>query len=282
MAAKKKLAKTPKERINEVIFGFESDAGKNFDLVLIITISASVIAVLLDSVHWQNDAFNRALFQLEWLFTIAFTIEYALRIYSAKYPRQYIFSFYGLIDLASILPTYLAFFFVGANYLVVIRVLRVLRIFRILKLFRYVGEANLLVGALLNARRKIFIFVFAVLNLVVVFGTVMFLIEGPNNGFGNIPQSIYWAIVTITTVGYGDITPHTPLGQAVAALAMICGYAIIAVPTGIIGAELMQEFQSRSSPSTHRKGLCPNCQASDHQSDATFCRLCGGVLAPEK
>jgi len=283
MAEDNEAQKTRKQRINDIIFGFDSKAGRTFDLVLIFAISASVLAVLLDSVSWKNTEFDLVLYRLEWLFTIAFTIEYGLRIYSADSPRRYITSFYGLIDLLSILPTYLAYFFIGANYLVVIRVLRVLRIFRVLKLFRYIGEANLLFTALVNARRKIFIFIFAVLNLVVVFGTLMFLIEGPDNGFSNIPQSIYWAIVTITTVGYGDISPHTPLGQFVAALAMICGYAIIAVPTGIIGAELMQEFQTRGAPSSSKRNIeCPHCKAKDHQSDATYCRACGGLLAPEK
>lgn len=274
--------KSHKQRIYDVIFGYDTKAGKNFDLVLMIMIGASVLAVMLDSVGWQSAMLDRSLFRLEWFFTLAFTLEYALRIYSSPEPRRYMLSYYGLIDLLSILPTYLAFFFAGANFLVVIRVLRVLRIFRVLKLFRYIGEANLLFGALANARRKIFIFMFAVLNLVIVFGTLMFIIEGPDNGFTNIPQSIYWAVVTITTVGYGDITPHTPLGQGIAALAMICGYAIIAVPTGIIGAELMQQFQTRGGPSTFRKSECPHCQAKDHQDDATYCRLCGGVLAPEK
>lgn len=282
MSVADKAQKSFKQNVYDVIFGYDTKAGKYFDVALIIMIGASVLAVLFDSVDWQSAAVDRALYRLEWFFTIAFTIEYGLRIYSSVQPRRYILSFYGIIDLLSILPTYLAFFYAGANYLVVIRVLRVLRIFRILKLFRYIGEANLLFGALVNARRKIFVFMFAVFNLVIVFGTLMFMIEGPENGFNNIPQSIYWAIVTITTVGYGDIAPHTPFGQAIAALAMICGYAIIAVPTGIIGAELMQEFQSRSAPSSHRKTACPHCQAKDHQTDATYCRLCGNLLAPEK
>lgn len=282
MSATNDAKKTWKQHVYDVIFGYDTKAGKNFDLVLIIMITASVLAVLVDSVDWKSAALDAFLWRLEWFFTIAFTIEYCLRIYSSPKPRHYVLSFYGLIDLLSILPTYLAFFYAGANFLVVIRVLRVLRIFRILKLFRYIGEANLLFGALINARRKIFIFMFAVFNLVIVFGTLMFIIEGPDNGFSNIPQSIYWAIVTITTVGYGDIAPHTPLGQAIAALAMICGYAIIAVPTGIIGAELMQEFQTRGSPSSYRKSECPHCHAKDHQSDATYCRLCAGLLAPEK
>ena len=269
---------TRRERVYNIIFGYDTPEGKAFDMALIIMILASVTAVMLDSVEPQSLSVDRFLYRLEWFFTLAFTLEYGLRVYSSPKPQRYIFSFYGLIDLLSILPTYIAFLYPPANFLVVIRILRVLRVFRILKLFRYIGEANLLFTALVNARRKIFVFMFAVINLIVVFGTTMFIIEGPENGFHNIPHSIYWAIVTITTVGYGDITPHTPLGQTIAAIAMICGYAIIAVPTGIIGAELMQEFQSRSAPSPKHQRNCPHCGAGDHQTDATFCRLCGGVL----
>ena len=273
---------TVKDQVADVIFGYESKAGKLFDIVLMIMITASVAAVMLDSVGSLSESGQRLLYRLEWFFTLLFTVEYALRIYSSSDPKRYITSFYGVIDLLSILPTYISFFFPTASFLVVIRFLRVLRIFRVLKLFRYIGEANLLLTALVNTRRKIFVFLFAVLNLIVIFGTLMYIIEGPENGFSNIPQSIYWAIVTITTVGYGDITPHTPLGQAVAAIAMICGYAIIAVPTGIIGAELMQEFQHRNSPSTSRKIQCSHCNAEHHQTDAVFCRICGGLLAKEK
>ena len=282
MSAKKAPAPNTKEKIAEVIFGYESKSGRLFDIVLMIMITASVAAVMLDSVGTLSESGQRSLYLLEWFFTLIFTVEYGLRVYSSSEPKRYIFSFYGVIDLLSILPTYISFFFPTASFLVVIRFLRVLRIFRVLKLFRYVGEANLLFTALINTRRKIFVFLFAVLNLIVIFGTLMYIIEGPENGFSNIPQSIYWAIVTITTVGYGDITPHTPLGQAVAAIAMICGYAIIAVPTGIIGAELMQEFEQRNKPSKSRTTLCPHCNAEHHQTDAVFCRICGGLLDKDK
>ncbi len=267
-----------RERIHRVIFEYDTPAGKAFDIGLICVIVASVLAVIVDSVEMQSAATDRFLYRLEWLFTLLFTLEYGLRIYSSPRPARYVFSFYGLIDLLSILPTYIAFLYPSANFLVVIRILRVLRVFRILKLFRYIGEANLLFTALVNSRRKILVFMFVVLNLIIVFGTTMFIIEGPENGFHNIPVSIYWAIVTITTVGYGDIAPHTPLGQTIAALAMICGYAIIAVPTGIIGAELMHEMQGKGAPSRSNDRSCPHCHAGDHQSDATFCRLCGGIL----
>ncbi len=210
-----------KQQVNDVIFGYDSRAGKLFDVVLIFMIVISVSAVLFDSVDSYNDRYGEILLRLEWFFTILFTIEYILRLYSTENLKRYVFSFYGLIDLFSILPTYIAFIFPSAQYLIVIRIMRVLRIFRILKLFRYMGEANLLYTALLQARRKIFVFLFTVLILIVIFGALMFIIEGPENGFNSIPESIYWAIVTITTVGYGDVSPQTPVGQFVAALAMI-------------------------------------------------------------
>jgi voltage-gated potassium channel len=265
-------------RIYDVIFGYESAAGRWFDLALIVLIVTSVASVLADSVASIHSQYGAALYRLEWAFTLIFTLEYALRIYSTPRKRAYVFSFYGLIDLVSILPTYLAFMFPAAAYLLVIRIMRVLRIFRILKLFRYIGEANLLYAALLQARRKIFVFLFSVVVLIVVFGALMFVIEGPENGFSNIPVSIYWAIVTITTVGYGDIAPQTSLGQFVAAVAMICGYAIIAVPTGIIGAELMQQVQRSNQRQSHHASSCRACKATTHDLDARHCKYCGAEL----
>jgi len=264
-----------KQQIYDVIFGYESKAGRRFDITLIVFILISVLAVLLDSVASIHDVYGDYLGSLELFLTVAFTLEYALRLYSLPEPRKYIFSFYGIIDLLSILPTYIAFLFPSAIYLIVIRILRVLRIFRILKLFRYMGEANLLFSALLQARRKIFVFLFSVVTLIIIFGAMMFVIEGPENGFSNIPQSVYWAIVTITTVGYGDISPQTPLGQLVAAIAMICGYAIIAVPTGIIGAELMHQVQSRDGENNDDNKECVNCNSRGHDMDASFCKYCG-------
>lgn len=238
-------------------------------------IISSVGAVLLDSIAAVHETYGVLLLRLEWLFTLLFTIEYGLRVYSTPDKRAYIFSFYGLIDLFSILPTYIAFIVPGAQSLVVIRIMRVLRIFRILKLFRYMGEATLLVNALLQARRKIFIFLFSVLTIMVIFGALMFIIEGPEHGFTSIPESVYWAIVTVTTVGYGDITPQTPLGQLIAAFAMICGYAIIAVPTGIIGAELMNEMQAQNRRNIPANNVCESCEATGHDPDARFCKHCG-------
>ena len=235
--------------------------------------------MLFDSVESYHLKYGDILTSMEWIFTITFTIEYALRLYSTPNTRGYIFSFYGIIDLVSISPTYIAFLFPSAAYLIVIRIMRVLRIFRTLKLFRYMGEANLLYSALVQARRKILVFLFTVLTLIIIFGALMFIIEGPENGFRSIPESIYWAIVTITTVGYGDISPQTPLGQTIAAIAMICGYAFIAVPTGIIGAELMQEVQRRNNAETSKERKCVSCEATGHDLDAQFCKICGNLIA---
>ena len=268
---------SPRDQLYDVIFGFESRAGRLFDLLLIILILSSVLAVLLDSVPGISARWHRELHVLEWAFTILFTVEYGLRLYSARSRGGYALSFYGIVDLLSILPTYLVFLMPGAQALIVIRILRVLRIFRILKLMRYIGEANLLLRALRAASRKIFVFLYGVLTVIVIFGSLMFLVEGPENGFTSIPTSIYWAIVTLTTVGYGDITPHTPLGQAIAALAMITGYAIIAVPTGIIGSELMGEYQ-RSRGEKDYKVVCSNCKRSGHDRDAHYCKQCGVPL----
>lgn len=261
--------------IYEVIFGYETRAGRLFDLVLIILILVSVAAVMLDSMPRYHLAYGTELLRLEWIFTLLFSIEYGLRLYSAPKKTAYVFSFYGLIDLFSILPTYIALLFPAAQYLIVIRIMRVLRIFRILKLFRYMGEASMLYTALKQARRKIFVFLFSVLTVITIFGALMFIIEGPENGFTSIPASIYWAIVTVTTVGYGDISPQTPLGQMTAAVAMISGYAIIAVPTGIIGAELINEYQERARRSVTPTRKCESCDTTDHEMDANFCKHCG-------
>lgn len=265
-------------KIYDVIFGYESKAGRWFDIFLILLIISSVTAVLLDSVESVHDRHGKLLYKLELLCTVLFTIEYGLRLYSAPEKRRYIFSFYGIIDLVSILPTYIALIYPEAIYLIVVRIMRVLRVFRILKLLRYMGEANILYTALLQARRKIFVFLFSILVLIIIFGTLMFIIEGEENGFNNIPQSIYWAIVTITTVGYGDIAPQTPIGQFIAAIAMICGYAIIAVPTGIIGAELMQQVQQHNAAPNNRSNECSGCKATGHDLDARHCKYCGQLI----
>jgi len=262
-----------KQTLYEVIFGTETPAGRAFDLVLIYAILASVLAVMVDSVGWLSLEYHSILLTVEWVFTALFTLEYLTRIYCSPSPGRYIRSFYGIVDLFSILPTYLMLIYPNIGFLLVIRLLRVLRIFRILKLVRYLSEMNILIRAMLQSRRKILIFFTCVLVLSAIFGSLMYIVEGPENGFSSIPKSIYWTIVTITTVGYGDITPQTPLGQVIAAIAMLTGYSIIAVPTGILTAELAQEMM-RSKAAR----LCPACERSGHDQDAEFCKHCGRKL----
>ena len=227
-----------KQNIKTVIFGTNTKAGKLFDEILILTIILSVITVCFESVSTYNEQYGNILYFAEWVFTIMFTIEYLLRVYCVRIPASYIFSFYGIVDLLSVAPTYLSVLIPGTQALSVIRILRVLRIFRVLKLFQYMGEAEQLSKALIASKRKIFIFFFVVINIVVILGSVMYLVESKNSGFTSIPKSIYWAIVTLTTVGYGNIAPITPLGQAISATIMLIGYSIIAVPTGIITSQL--------------------------------------------
>ena len=263
---------TLRERLKIIIFGTDTRAGKLFDLFLIITIVLSIITVLLDSVAEYSRNYGNILNIAEWIFTIMFTVEYVLRIYCIHRPLGYMYSFFGIIDLLAVLPTYLSLFIPGTEVLAVIRVLRVLRVFRVLKLAQYMGEAELLVKALTASRRKIFIFLFSVMNIVIILGSVMYLVEGEASGFDSIPRSIYWAIVTLTTVGYGDISPITNLGQAIAAVIMITGYSIIAVPTGIVTAELT--FAANKSG----KQECIVCGMGDLNDDAKFCSSCGAKL----
>lgn len=259
--------------LNEVIFGTDTPAGRSFDVFLIWAIVISVGLVLLASISTVAEHYGPLLIALEWVFTGLFTVEYIARIYCSANRRRYIFSFYGIIDLLAILPSYLALLYTGATYLLVIRLLRVLRIFRILKLVRYLRDANILLRAFGLARRKIFVFYSSVLVMCVIFGALMFVVEGPEHGFTSIPTSVYWAIVTITTVGYGDISPQTPLGQSIAAMTMLIGYSIIAVPTGILTVELAGEM--------HRERIqltCHNCSRSAHDPDAEYCKFCGHRL----
>lgn len=262
-----------KERIYLVIFGTDTPAGKFFDVVLIYTILASVAIVVVDSVDAISSTYGDYLYALEWVLTIIFTIEYALRIYVSPKPWGYIRSFYGVVDLLSILPSYLGLIYADVGYLLIIRLLRVLRVFRVLKLMRYISEANVLARAILLSRRKIFVFFCFVFILSIIFGCVMFVVEGGQNGFTSIPKSVYWTIVTITTVGYGDITPHTVIGQVIATLVMLTGYSIIAIPTGIFTAEIAQEMQRQRSEKN-----CQNCTTSGHEADAEYCRKCGAEL----
>jgi voltage-gated potassium channel len=231
------------------------------------------MAVMLDSIGSMRLAYGGLLYGIEWFFTLLFTIEYLLRIVCVGRPFHYVISFFGIVDLLAIVPTYLSLVLPGSQFLLVIRILRILRIFRILKLVSYLKEAHLLVKALKASGRKIAVFLYTVLTLVVIFGSLMYVIEGEANGFTSIPRSIYWAIVTLTTVGYGDISPQTSIGQAVASMVMILGYAIIAVPTGIVTVEMSHAF-----PASVSTQACPECSAEGHDSDARHCKFCGAAL----
>ncbi len=264
---------TLKERLYRIIFGTDSPAGKAFDVFLIYIIVTSVVVVILDSVNALSSSYGHYLRIIEWGLTLLFTAEYLIRIWVSPKPWGYMKSFYGMVDLIAILPSYIALFYGDMSYLLIIRLLRVLRIFRVLKLIRYISEANILGRSLLRSRRKILVFFSFVLVLAVIFGSLMYIVEGPEHGFTSIPRSLYWTIVTITTVGYGDITPHTIIGQLIAALVMLTGYSIIAVPTGIFTAAIAQEMQRQRSLKT-----CQNCHKSGHEQDADYCRLCGAEL----
>ncbi|MFV0576994.1 MAG: ion transporter [Vibrio sp.] len=267
-----------KHQLYVIIFGTHTPAGKRFDIILIIAIISSLIVLILDSVPTFSNKWAFEFDILEYFFTGLFTLEYLTRLYCSPKPTAYAKSFYGIIDLLAILPTYLVFFFPSAHFIGIIRLLRVMRIFRVLKLVRFLQDSNLLVRTLAMSQRKILIFFSAVAILVTIFGALMYVIEGPENGFTSIPRGIYWAIITITTVGYGDVVPKTPMGQAVASLTMLLGYSILAVPTGIITAELNQEMKAHRS-----LVLCPNCGKAGHETDALFCKHCGGQLAdPDK
>jgi voltage-gated potassium channel len=259
--------------LHEVIFEADTAAGKGFDILLIVSILLSVAAVMLDSMGGVSTQHGQWLYGIEWFFTILFTIEYLLRILCVGRPLKYATSFYGVVDLLAIIPTYLSMLLPGTQYLLVIRILRILRIFRILKLVPYISEAHLLMKALRASSRKITVFLYTVLTLVVIFGSLMYVIEGGASGFTSIPRSIYWAIVTLTTVGYGDISPQTGLGQAVASIVMIFGYGIIAVPTGIVTFEMSHAFSGKVSTQA-----CLECSAEGHDSDARHCKFCGAKL----
>ena len=269
--------KLTRRRIYEIIFEADTPAGKAFDVVLLIAVLLSVIVVILDSVESYNAVIGNELYWIEWFLTILFTIEYFARIYAIHRPWKYIFSFYGIIDLLSILPAYLSLMLAGSHYLAVIRVFRLLRIFRVLKLARYVKAGNALMEALKNSRARITVFFEVVAAIVVLIGSVMYLVEGPENGFDSIPRSIYWAVVTITTVGYGDIAPQTVIGQTLASLLMLTGYAIIAVPTGIITSEAIKTGKYEKPVQTNTQ-VCRRCGFDRHDDDARFCKMCGYSL----
>jgi voltage-gated potassium channel len=262
-----------RDRLHEIIFEADTPAGKVFDVALMVLIALSVVVVLLESVADVSARYGPELRAVEWVITILFTIEYLLRILSVRRPLKYILSFYGIIDLLAILPTYLSVIVSGTQSLLVIRALRLLRVFRVLKLAQFVVEARTLQDALKASARKVLIFLGVVLTVVLVVGAVMYLIEGADAGFTSIPQSMYWAIVTMTTVGYGDVAPQTVAGKILASIVMIIGYGIIAVPTGIVTVEMANA--RRLSISTQ---ACPDCSAEGHDPDADFCKYCGSKL----
>jgi voltage-gated potassium channel len=262
-----------RETVRLVIFEAHTPAGRAFDVALIVCILLSVSAVLLDSVADVHAHYGDLLYKVEWGFTILFTIEYGLRLWCIENTGRYARSFYGVGDLLGIIPTYLSLVVADTQYLLVVRILRVLRVFRVLRMVRYVGEAQVLTDALKASQRKITVFISTVLALVVVFGSFMYLIEGPDSGFTSIPKSIYWAVITLTTVGYGDLTPVTPLGQAFATVVMILGYGIIAVPTGIVTMELTEAHRRSANTRT-----CPVCSVEGHIREATYCWRCGEHL----
>jgi len=262
-----------RQRLHEIIFETDTKAGKAFDVGLQVLIVLSVVAVMLESVESVRLQFGAQLRAFEWFVTIVFTIEYLLRLYSVGRPLKYAGSFYGIVDLLAILPTYLSIFFAGAHSLLVIRALRLLRIFRILKLVHFVSEAQMLGAALRASARKIIVFLGVVLTTMIIMGALMYLIEGPSSGYTSVPTSIYWTIVTMTTVGYGDITPQTPLGKILASILMIMGYGIIAVPTGIVTVELTgAKFRQVSGQA------CPQCASEGHAIGSRFCKDCGAEL----
>lgn len=262
-----------KAAVHRIVFGTDTRAGRLFDEVVIGLILVSVLVAIIDSaVH--DGALVRVFHIMEWGFTILFTLEYLLRLWCSPQPLRYARSFFGIVDLAATLPAYLALFYSGASMVLVLRLVRVLRLFRLFKLLAYVDEANVLMQSLYSSRRKILVFLSSVFVAAIVFGSLMFVVEGPENGFGSIPKGVYWAVITITTVGYGDVVPHTALGQVLAVVVMLVGYSVIAVPTGIVTSELLYQMQRR-----HNDRHCPGCAASGHEPDAQFCRHCGTALA---
>jgi voltage-gated potassium channel len=264
-----------KRQIYKIIFEADTPAGKLFDVVLIWTIILSVILVIVESVHDYKAEYQLIFTAGEWFVTILFTIEYFLRIYVIRKKRAYVFSFYGIVDLMTFLPTYISLFVPGTQYLMVIRILRLLRVFRIFKLTLYLAEANILVKALRASSRKILVFLSSIAVLVVIIGAIMYVIEGPEYGFKDIPTSIYWAVVTLTTVGYGDISPKTGVGQFFASIVMVLGYSIIAVPTGIMTVELSKASKLKNNPSTQ---VCQVCLKEGHDFDAKYCKYCGAEI----
>jgi len=273
-----KILPSLRKKLFVIVFGTDTPAGKLFDVVLLWAILLSVIAVMIESIREVKAHYGHYLFIAEWVFTILFTMEYLLRLFITEKPRKYAFSFLGIIDLLATIPSYVALFVSGGSYLVVIRSIRLLRIFRILKLGRYLREATVLSSALIASRHKILVFLGAVTTLVLITGTLMYMIEGADSGFTSIPRSIYWAIVTVTTVGYGDIAPQTVTGQIAASILMLLGYAIIAVPTGIVTSEIANAENKQKKIESSKRLPCGKCGSEANDSDAKFCKICGTRL----
>lgn len=259
-----------KDKLHEIIFRADTRAGRTFDLTLLILILISILIIFLESVPGLNKDYLKYLYWAEWIITILFTVEYITRIVIINEKLKYILSFYGIIDLLAILPMYMSIFVAGTEFALILRIFRLLRIFRILNLGRYIGESYSLMNALKASRYKIIVFLEAVLVVVAIVGTLMYLIEGETSGFDSIPASVYWAIVTLTTVGFGDITPVTPLGRIIASMLMLIGYGIIAVPTGIVTAELSKTRSVKANART-----CPNCRLIIQDSGDNYCKNCG-------
>ncbi len=270
-----------RERLYEIIFEADTPEGKTFDVALLLFIFGSILVVMLESVGELNEQYGDLFKALEWMFTLFFTVEYFTRIYTVHSPKKYITSFYGIVDLLSILPTYVAAFFPAFQSLMVIRALRLLRVFRIFKLGQFLVEGQIIVKALKESFNKILVFLLFILIMVMIFGSVMYLIEGSQVGsdFKNIPESVYWAIVTLTTVGYGDIAPQTALGKFLASIIMIMGYAVIAVPTGIVTSEFTKGYKKKKAQS-YTSQICSYCMKEGHDRDAKFCKNCGEALHP--
>jgi voltage-gated potassium channel len=273
MNIEEKTDSSLKQHLRSVIFGTETLAGKRFDIALMVCIVLSVVLIFIDTIEQVNSQYGDYIQIAEWTFTVIFTVEYILRLYCSLNRLHYVRSFFGVVDLVSILPSYLDLIFPGANVALALRVLRLFRVFRVLKLLRYLRDGHILLKAMMQSSRKVFMFFFAVSLIIMVLSVIMYVVEGPNNGFTSIPQSMYWTVVTITTVGYGDITPQTPLGQAIAALTMLIGYSIIAIPTGILTAEITHEMVR-----TRDLRKCSNCGKKGHDNDAEYCNHCGSEL----
>ena len=265
-----------RERLYVMIFQTDTVAGRRFDSILLLIILTSLVIVILDSIDEVHQNYANVLAYIEWGFTLIFAIEYGLRLYCSPKPLRYAFSFYGLVDLLAIVPGILALYYSDAQYLLIIRVIRMLRIFRVLKLGPYLKQAHYLLDALRGSKQKILVFLLSVCTLVTVFGTLMYVVEGPQHGFTSIPKGIYWAIVTLTTVGYGDIVPKTVIGQIISSMVMITGYSIIAVPTGIFTAELANAMRGEQL-----RHDCPVCSKNNHEHGAAFCSRCGNALFPK-